>query len=60
MQCAMCYVQCAMYTVQCSMEDTFLAHTVHCAMSNMQDPLHHFEGWTISDDLSSVSSSLNV
>ena len=21
----------------------------------LQDPLHHFEGWTISDDLSSVS-----
>ena len=53
-------VHCAMCNVQCAMDDTFLAHTVHCAMSDMQDPLHHFEGWTISDDLSSVSSSLNV
>ena len=41
--------------VDCAMEDTFIAHTVHCAMSNLQDPLHHFEGWTISEDLSSVS-----
>ena len=53
-------VHCKLNTVQCTMDDTFIAHNAHWAMSNMQDPLHHFEGWTISDDLSSVSSSLNV